>query len=212
MPSDLHEVCRLARERIPVPAFPLESIRHAAQGRGVTRVGPKRSLIAGILAAVSIIAVAAAAEIAATQSHIRFTPSGGMVLSSAGKMSSRTITSDSQVREAAAHLDFSAVLPAGLPPGSKPIRLATAGNDVIAVTYDLPGVWRASHHLLWIFLANSATMKTGAATSSRYQLRPDGRMSKALWRVGPEQVIVVSNGLTASELQAIKDAMQREAR
>lgn len=146
------------------------------------------------------------------QSHLNFTPSGRLVVSSSARTTSRSIDSDADVREAASHLNFTPVLPAGLPAGTKPIRLYTSGHDLIAVTYDLPGAWRSSHHLLWIFLANPATIGEHHLPPSRYRLRPDGRMSQAHWIAGNEAVVVVSNGLTAAELQAIKTAMLRESR
>ncbi len=131
-----------------------------------------------------------------------------MVISSSVKTSSRPIHSEAEIRDAAEHLDFRAILPSGLPEGTKPIRLYTAGTSLLAVTYDLPGAERRSHHLLWIFLANPNTMASPYSRPAAYQLRTGHAMSMDLWRTGPEAVIVVSNGLTASELARIKRAMQ----
>ena len=207
MPSDLNDLCATARERIVAPPFPRAQIMTAAQRSPESNPRLHR-LSAAIIAGISIIAIAAAAELA-TQSKIRFTPSGGMVLSSSAASSfSREIHSSEDVRQAASHLNFPAVVPSGLPAGSKPTRLYTSGPDLMAVTYDLPGAWRASHHFAWIFLANPATLSGSKLPAVHYTLRTDGRMSTARWRAGSEEVIVVSNGLTPGEVDTIKRAMQ----
>lgn len=208
MHFDLLERCREVREHIAVPPFPSSSIRAAAEP-GPQSLLRRRSIAAALAATLSVAAIAAAAEIA-QQSHIRFTPSGGIVLSSDAKSGSRPISSDAEIREAAQHLDFQAILPEGLPAGTKPIRLFTSGRDLIGITYTLPGSERRSHHFLWVFLTDPKTL-TNAPPATRYNLRTGDRMSQAHWRVGPEEVIVVSNGLTAQELAAMKSAMQQSA-
>lgn len=206
MHSDLLERARVARENINVARFPLDGIR-AAMSRTEQRRPRWRLPLTALVTCLSIVAMAAAAEVV-TQTHVHFMPTGGMVISSGAKSGSRSIGSDSEVRKAATHLNFEAVLPAGLPDGTKPIRLYTSGSDLMAITYDLPGTWRSSHHLLWIFLANPQTISSQTISAPRYQLRPDGHMSEARWRIGAEEVIVVSNGLTAAELEAIEHAMK----
>jgi hypothetical protein len=206
MHSDLYERCHALRQSIDVPPFPVHVIRHAMEKK--PRAGIRRRTMAAALAAtISLAAIAAAAEFV-QQTHVRFTPSGGMVISSDAKSGSRTISSDGEIRQAAQHLSFHAILPAGLPPGSKPIRLFTSGTDMLAITYDLPGAQRRSHHFLWVFLTDPKSL-SNAPPARRYRLRTGDKMSQAHWRVGAEEVIVVSNGLTAQELSAMKRAMQR---
>lgn len=209
MHSELSAAFSALRERMAVPPLPRAAIVTAAQYAPAN--SRKRGWTAGAVAILSAFAIAGAAEIA-TQSHIRFTRAGGMVLSSTAKTQNRVISSENEVKTAAARMNFPVTLPAGLPNGTKPVRLYTSGDDVMAVTYDLPGAWRASHHLMWIFLANPATMAKAEPNSAVYRLRPDGRMSQARWRAGGEEVLVVSNGLTPAEVEAMKLAMQRPAR
>jgi hypothetical protein len=207
MQFDLLEQCRAARESIQVPPFPLAQIRRAAD-RPIP-ILRRRSAVAAAIAGFSAFAIAAAAVW--QQSHIVFTPSGGMVIRSDAHSGSRPIHSDAEVRDAASHLNFHAVLPKGLPPGTTPIRLFTSGRDVLAITYNLPGAYRRSHHLLWIFLANPSTLSGKFPAAKTYKDRTFGRtMSQAHWRVGHEEVIVVSNGLTAAELATLKRAMEQE--
>ena len=208
MHSDLYELCATVRDGMAVPPFPRASI-HAS----VANAAPPRRrkyVMPALVATGALLAMAAAAEVA-TQTHIGFTPSGGMVIESPLNGGSRAISSDAEIKEAASHLNFRAVLPAGLPEGTKATRLESLGSDAMVVYYDLPGAWRASHHLAWIFLANPATLGNQSSSPARYSLRSGGRMSQAHWRVGAEEVIVVSNGLTAGEIDTIKQAMQREA-
>jgi len=209
MHYDLLERCREARERMEAPAFPLEAIRAAI--RCSSQPTPRRrSISAAIIASFSILAVAAAAEVL-QQTHVQFTPSGGMVISSNAKMGSRPIHTYAEIQEAARRLDFPAVLPTGLPTGTKPIRLFTAGTSMLAVTYDLAGAQRQSH-LLWIFLTNRATMSGPAQRfQGRYKLQAGERMLLRAWHVGKEAVLVVSNGLRDQEFGAIKRAMEHEA-
>lgn len=206
MHSDLLERCREAREHIGVPAFPASSIR-AAAGRKPQPILRRRSVAAVLAATLSLAAIAAAAEMA-QQTHVRFTPSGGMVLSSDAKSGSRPIHSTAEIQQAARRLAFPAVLPAGLPAGTQPVRLFTSGRDLIAITYNLPGIERRSHHFLWVFLTDPKALTNAPPSGARYKLRTGGRLSQAHWRVGAEEVIVVSNGLTAQELAAMKRAMQ----
>lgn len=206
MHSDLLERAQIARENIHVAPFPLDAIR-AATSRSAQRPHWRRWPMVALVASLSLVAMGAAGEVV-SQTHVHFTPTGGMVIASDAKTGSRPISSTSEVREAAAHLNFAAVLPAGLPDGTTPVRLYTSGSDLMAVTYNLPGAWRASHHLLWIFLANPQTLGSQELHAPAYQLRPDSRMLRAQWRAGAEEVIVVSNGLTQTELQTIKRAMK----
>lgn len=209
MHTELIQLCGSAREQIAVPAFPGAAIRAAAQQSPKT-VASRRPFFIALAAGLSLVAAAAAAEIA-TQSHVRLTPSGGLVISSSAKMASRPIHSVTQIRDAARQLNFTAVLPAGLPKGTRPAQLFTAGTDMLVITYDLPGASRTSQHRLWMFLMNPASIGKYRAPLDRYRVHPAGRDIR-MWRTGGEQVIVVSSGLTPSELDHIKAAMQQEAR
>lgn len=207
MLSDLTHLAREARESIEIPPFPAYAIRTAAQHQ--PRVPRRRSAAATALAVLSLAGIAAAAALHGT--HLTFTHSGGLVIASNVQNGSVAIHDDAPVRAAAQKLDFTAILPAGLPKGTKPAQLYTAGRSLMAVTYDLPGAQRASHHLLWIFLADPAIVSGSPSRAPKYGWRTGKSMIASHWRIGPEEVIVVSNGLTQSERAAIKSAMEREA-
>jgi hypothetical protein len=201
MHAELLECCRLAREQIAVPSFPLASIRERLE-RSAPR---RRSIVAAIVAGLSLVTIATAAEVL-HQTHVTFPSSGGMVFS-ADNIRYQSIRDEAEIRTAAERLNFSAVLPAGLPEGTKPTHLLL-GTDLIGIVYDLPGEQRRLHHLLWIFLANPNTMTS--ADRAREHIKTGRAMTLSHWRVGPEEVIVASNGLTQLELAAIKRGMQRE--
>jgi hypothetical protein len=210
MHSDLLERAQAARERIGVPAFPVASIRSAA-ARAPKPAPRRRTLLAAILAGFSVVAIATAAEV--LQTHIKFTPGGGMVISSVGKGATTLNPTDDEIREAAARLDFHAIVPSGLPEGTVAKQLQ-GGSSAMDIRYDLPGAERASHHMLYIFLANPATIsgKAPGLASPRSNRTTFAALTRAeLFRVGDEQVIVVSNGLTAPELASIKASMQAAA-
>jgi hypothetical protein len=209
MHSDLLERCQTARAQIEVPQFPLASIRAAAD-RAIARPPHQRSIAVAIVASLSLVALAAAAEIA-QQTHVHFTPSGGFVISSDAGMTWRSIHSSAQILAAARRLDFPAVLPQGLPDGTKPTSLFTSGANMLYITYNLPGAQRRSHHWLSIFIADHATMMgSNASVAKRYQLNL--RDSIGFWRMGPEEVVIASNGLTQPELATIKRSMLQAAK
>jgi hypothetical protein len=126
MHSDLLERAQMAREHINIPTFPLGSIRTAVQ-RAPKPAPRRRTIIASILAGLSVVAIAAAAEII-QQTHITLTPQGGMVISSSGKHVSLPNPSDAEIRDAAARLDFPAIVPSGLPAGTIAKQLGTEGS------------------------------------------------------------------------------------
>jgi hypothetical protein len=205
MHSDLLERGRALRDLIEAPAFPLAAIR-AAAARPAARAPRRRTFVAVVLAGFSIAAIAAAAEVV-QRAHLVFVPSGGMIVSSATKLSSREIHTDADIREAAKHLDFQAVLPAGLPDGAQPIKLDMAGTSLLTITYALPVSQDGSRHKVWIFLANPLVTSPSGVPLARYHAR-NGYPSE-VWRVGQEQVIVVSDGMAKPGFAAIKDAMER---
>jgi hypothetical protein len=206
MHADLLETSRQVRERIEAPPFPLAAIR-AATVRTETRSSGRRSVVAIVLAGFSIAAIAAAAEVT-HQSHLTVLPSGGIVVAAGNaKLSSREIHTEAEIREAAKQLDFQATLPSGLPEGATPTKLDMGGTNLLVITYALPSSQSGRGDKLWIFLANPATISQ--ADAARYRSR-NGYASER-WRVGAEQVIVVSNGLKSADFAAIKDAMERAA-
>jgi len=201
MHSDLAERCSAARSDIDVPAFPWDAIRAGGQ-RAAPSVFRGRTPAAIGVAVFSLAAIAAAAKIA-VQSHIGFTPHGGMVIASSAKAGSHAIHGDAEIGEAAKHVDFAVILPAGLPEGARPVQLYTAGTSILAITYDIPG-----HHRLWIFLANPDAM--GSAQTAGLKHHKNNRMISMRWRTGNEEVIAVSDGLSARDLNLIKDAMNAQ--
>ena len=202
MQSDFHELCRNASTTLVVPAFPRESIR-ARIAHPPAKISRKSVFLSLIAASIPLAAVAAAAIV--TQSHIRFVNGGGMVLKSQN-LSYHFNASGNDVSRAAKQMHFHVIYPAGLPIGSKPIRLFVGDHDIMAITYDLPGAFRASHHLAWIFLADPNVASTKLPTN-QYEVRTGNHMASAHWRAGDELVIVVSNGLTPKEISNIKSAM-----
>lgn len=207
MRSDLTHLAREARASIAVPPFPAFAIRTAAQHR--PRPSRRRTVVAAALAVLSVAGFAAAAVLHQTQ--LTYTHSGGLVIK-ANVQNSKPIHDAQEIRAAARNLDFRAVLPAGLPEGTQPTQLYTAGRSLMAVTYNLPGAQRVSHHLLWIFLADPDIVAGSLSHPPKYGWRTGKAMIASRWRIGAEEVILVSNGLTQSERAAVKSAMEREAR
>ncbi len=227
MRSDFDDRCRGARELMPVPAIPLAAIRNAAAaefrphellGYGKRRKG----LITALLAGVSVAAVAAGAGVL-SGTHVFFNLSGPTQLSTDRLDRTKDPTAE-DLRSAARHADFPVVLPAGLPAGTTPTELLTAGPSALLLQYNLPGAWRRSNHILDIVLANPETLGSSPKRArGTYSLEICGICSKVnpqalrvggvaaheglQWLIGHEGVIVLRSTLTPAELAHVKNAM-----
>ena len=114
--------------------------------------------------------------------------------------------------DAAMHrANFPATLPAGLPNGAK-LKGLWSSDGAIMLLYDLPGAWRASHHIAWIVLAKPEAIAT-AAGAQKVKLLLASQGVPIRFRVGGEEVIIaMHNAMTPAELARMKQAMLRSSR
>jgi len=199
MHSDILQRSLEIRGSIQAPSFPLEAIRIAA--RRAERPTRRMPVIAALIAGCSIVAIAATAQVV-QQTRLRFMPSGGIVISS-NSQSTQFVRGDGQIQAASERLDFHVTLPLGLPANASPLKVDVAGTSLLAITYALPN----AHHL-WIMLVNPrATSGSLAPAPPRH-----GKHIRAqFWRIGAEDVLVASDGLTPAQFASIKHAMERAA-
>lgn len=218
MPSNFQMRCVAARELIAVPEFPLLAIRRAAERRPRPVVPKRRSrLVAALLAGVSIVAVAAAAEIW-SNTHIALTPSGGISLAwnkNSGGTPLISHPTSAQIAAAVHGLNFTAELPTGLPGNAAPISML-ANRSLMMLQYNLPGASRRSNHLLTIVIANpnafTAPFKREHGKYEEVTLFNGTAAGAAVhWRIGNEEVIVPHSTITPAELAHLKNAMLAEA-
>ena len=212
MPSDLREALVDAHNAIPVLPLPLEAIRSGA-GAGAVAVAPpsRRRLLAATAITAAALALVAAAGVLGTQ--IGFSPSGGIAVSTSS-LGFTPHPSEADVLALARRVDFPAQLPSGLPAGTTIAQAGQLDRSAIFVTYNLPGAWRRSDHLLWVFLANPrAVGPMPKKQRGRYLLTIGGRATRGTvrWRVGGEDVVVAADMITPAELRHLKDAMLAEA-
>jgi hypothetical protein len=206
MQSDLTLLCREARAGIEVPAAPLDAIRNAAS----KRISPirRRMIIAVFVSALSLGAVAAAAVWHAT--HVYVGSAGTLDVYAHAMTIKLNHATHADAVSAARQVDFPVVLPTGLPAGTQLRSVGRADRSAIMIGYDLPGVWRSSHHLLDVVLADPAIV--GSAIMDPYKqrlivMRYKQPQRTVRWRVGGEEVIVDWNNLTPAELARMKQAM-----
>ncbi|MGB6985565.1 MAG: hypothetical protein WBD74_06245 [Candidatus Aquilonibacter sp.] len=209
MQFDLAPLCRDALARIDVPALPLTAIRRAA-----TSPRPRKPpWLATLVASISIVAVAAGATVLGT--HIALDHADNLVEISTGNLKTQFANpTAADVAAAVRGANFPVTLPTGLPNGAKLKTLLSSG-DAIMLRYDLPGAWRASHHVAWIVLANPSTIgssgSSGTAGSVRLAFISQGKPIH--WRVGGEEVIIaMHNAMTPAELALMKQAMLQVSR
>jgi hypothetical protein len=204
MQSDLALLCRDARARIDVPAVPLTAIRSAAALPRPRKLAWLAALVAGI----SIVAVATAAVLA---THIAFDRTGNMVQISSASLKMKFANPTAADVDAAVHgANFPVTLPAGLPSGTK-LKALWSSDGAIMLLYDLPGAWRASHHVAWILLANPSTVVSSDA-GGRMRVGFARQGKPIHWRAGGEEVIIaMQNSMTSVELTRMKLAMLKQA-
>lgn len=104
--------------------------------------------------------------------------------------------------------NFRAVLPSGLPVGTTLAQAARYGPGAFDVSYNFPGKWRVSHHLLRIIIANRADVGAVIAPSRGGYTFQTGPV-QARWTIGDEEVTALGYAATPTELANIKRAMIR---
>ena len=197
-----------------MPAIPLDAIRLGAQRRPRNSAGlRRRGVLAAALASLSIVGAAAAAEMFG---HVQITlePSGTARVAFDGRggrwMPVRNPT-DQDLQKAARSMNFRAILPQGLPKGTDAEGLTVLGPGAMQITYNLPGAWRRSNHLLFVILANPKSVAPDRAKppQGKYTLQfgQTTGLGAMRWMVGQEEVIVLKSTITASELAHFKAAM-----
>ncbi len=214
MPSDFRSSCKVARDATAVPVFPLAAIRHAVEERPARATGRRRrTAVAALVASVSIVAVAAAAEVFG-RAQVQLDPSGTVQEHFDGvKGGWRPVRNPTPADFAAAAraVDFPVVFPKGLPPGTTAEGLSVIGPGAMNIAYNLPGAWRRSNHLLFVILANPNVVAPPSApaphTAYSLQFGQTTGVGAVRWMVGREEVIVMKSTMTPAEFAHFKAAM-----
>jgi hypothetical protein len=214
MQSNFELSCKTAREAIAVPAVPMDSIRQGAQHRPSERAGRRRrGALAATVAGLSIVAVAAAAEMLG-HVQISLDPSGAARIAFDGAgghwLPVRNPT-EQDINRAARAMNFPVILPTGLPQGTTAMQLMALGPGAMQITYNLPGASRRSNHLLFVILANPKSVAPDNAAAPKGKYTMEFGQTKGVgavrWMVGQEEVIVLKSTITTSELAHFKAVM-----
>lgn len=203
MDSDFSTMGRLARETIPVPALPMDSIlsrSHAARARG--RLGTFAACAAVTLAAVGF-GTGVGAKIY-DGVHVWLAGGRARVIVHSGTIMRHPMASE--LRTAIAGATFPVVFPVGIRADSRidMVTLAPADHpSVITLSYDNGTGFRAAFALIdpAVVDPNVRGIPTGAA-------RPPSVRTPYRWRVGGEIVIVADKQhITLADVSRIKAAM-----
>ena len=215
MQSNFSSLCAQARREIAVPAVPFDAV-HRALERPVRARSFRTRLGAAVTASVfSAVAIAAAAEVYA-RTHIFLNSHTGVAPVIAVDPGTRGTfnphATDADLRAAAKQLDFRVVLPAGLPDGTTPFQLVVIGKSAMQITYDLPGAWRRSDHLLVMLLTSDRDVVNLKGARVPAYARRGLTMQQHLrniqfWRVGNEVVVAMADNITTQEMTRIRRAM-----
>lgn len=213
MSSESNAAFRSARTTIAVPDVPLDAIRRSAKA---TPEAPTRNrLLAGVLGGLVLVGTAAAATETWSKIHFGLGNHGFAMTAENVRMRVGHNPSRSEIEEAAKAADFPVTLPVGLPPGTTTKQMMQMGNSGITIAYNLPGKWRADHHMMWITLANPKSMSAPGKLPHGIQALQLGGKNPSIgevWQVGGEVVMLVTNGATQAEIDHIKSAMTVAAR
>jgi hypothetical protein len=196
---------RSARDLIPVPAVPLETIRqraHAAQ----RREGVRRAIVCAALA-VAALGVAAGLGVK-IYDGIRVWLSGSKAAIEIRSMASVSDPMASELRHAIASATFPVVLPVGLPAGSRLVRIAFAPAErptSVFLLYENRRTRRSAGFLL----TDTAVVNTPGL------LLPSGATGPRFgdvyqWRIGSETVIVPQKSdVSFAEVDRLEAAMAK---
>jgi hypothetical protein len=216
MQIDFFDRLKAARAAVDVPPIPLEAIhRSALGGRPETKLGSRRiTLREAVLSLAIVVATAGAATVVhLSRSHLSLNRSGATMLYPDGRLqvhlNSHDPPSAKEMRAAAASVDFSVTLPAGLPEDAKPAGFMRIGSDALHFVYTLSDARHRNHRELTIFLTDPQ-MLTGSSNDVVRPGRVEFRQGHLAghFAVGGEEVIVFCNGLTSAEFMAIERAMR----
>lgn len=211
MRSEFQIMCATARERIVTPAIPLDVIRSAAARPATPEKGKRRKrFIAGILSGLVVVGAAAAAEIW-KGTHVSFGPSGALQMSTIEEFRVANFPNEAELCRIVARATFPVQLPAGLPPGTI-LGQVGYGPSFIELSYNLPGAWRRSNHLLKIALVDPRSL-TATTGPHAWVMRMGGLAATGAvrWNIGHEIVIVMNSMATPAEIENIHRTMLREA-
>ena len=199
MSFDFSAAGRSARERIPTPKVPMESIRtrsRAARARG-------RAQALAACAAIAIVTIGAGTGLGAKISNgVHIWLSGGQV---SMQMRSFVMVRDpmaTDLRDAIAHATFPVVLPVGLPAGSRVFGIQAIPAErpsVIVIAYHDPAGRDGGSFVL---LDPAVVEDRGTVQAAAARLGPVYE-----WRLHEETVLAGKKFLSPSDIERIKAAM-----
>ena len=215
MQSNFSRLCAEARRGVVVPDVPFDAVHSGLARREAGRSFGRRIQAAAAATVFSAVAIAAAAEIYA-RNHVFLNSSSGIApVIAVDPGTTGTVNqhaTDADLRAAARRLDFPVVLPVGLPIGTRPFQLVVIGESAMQVTYDLPGAWRRSDHLLFVLLTNRRDVVNMKGANVPAYARRGLPMQQHLrniqvWQVGNEVVVAMANNMTMPEMADMRRAM-----
>jgi hypothetical protein len=198
--------------------MPLEAIRQGVEYRPSNSGGRRRrGVLAATVAGLSVVAVAAAAEMFG-HVQISLNPSGAANLyfdGQGGRLAGGQHPKDQDLQKAARAMNFPVTLPTGLPEGTTTAQFVVLGPGAMQIAYNLPGASRRSNHLLFVILANPKSVAPDGATPPKSKFRMELGQTTGVgaerWMVGQEEVIVLKSTITAAELAHFKAVMTAQA-
>ena len=199
MSSDFSAFGKLARNAIPVPEVPMQSIRRRA--RTAAEKGRFRTIAACASVAIALV-VAGTGVGAKLYDGVRVWLTGSKIEMSIHSGVIMREPDAALLRREIAHATFPVVFPVGLPAGARVqmVTLTPLGRpSVVSISYEGP------HFKSGLTIVDPAVVDTGDATG------PGGTgpvvKDAEHWRIGGEVVIVRRGSIPARDLDQIRAAM-----
>lgn len=203
MPADFSTAGRTARERIPVPAVPLEIIRERSRA-DQRRAGMRKAILCATLA---VAAVGAAAGFSSRiYDGIRVWLAGSKAAIEIRSLVTVSDPTATDLRRVVAHATFPVVLPVGLPAGSRIIRIAFAPAAHPTSLFVQYKNGRSGLSAGFLLTDSSAVNTPGLLLPSGAARPRFGEVYQ--WRTADQSVIVPqASGISSGDINRIEAAM-----
>jgi hypothetical protein len=205
MAANFSTAGRTARERIPVPAVPLETIRERSRA-AARREGVRNAILCATLA---FAVVGAAAGLGSKiYDGIRVWLSGGTAAIEIRSLVTVSDPTATDLRNAITRATFPVVLPVGLPAGSRVVRLAFAPAERPTSVYLLYENRRTGRSAGFLLTDSSVVNTPGLLLPSGAARPRFGQVYQ--WRTADETVIVPQESdISSADANRIEAAMAR---
>lgn len=206
---------RAAIDGLEAPIAPLDAIYRRSALSAAQR---KQKNLRGLYAAIVLAFCAASAAFGAQIFHgisVTFNAAGNAKLYTPTltcNVRNRYRTLEAIAQYASTLASYHAVLPAGLPAGAKLTVVCNAGPDAMMLSYNYPGQGGRKASITMLIAAPNQLAISKNALAQGIRIRVRSRYGGGQhWRIGEEEVLILSSSLSNAQLDRVKTSMESAA-